>query len=318
MMRSEIGILRGHLNFHLDQSDLMLTKGKKDKLVEIFVEADDFCIMLEDYLADHPDENFVLPKMEGRMGLSEVMTLIVFYQYSGYKCFKYYYQEVVASELIQDFPRQVGYRRFLQLIPRCTVPLYLLAKYRCLDAEATGVLFIDSKKLPVCHNRRIHNHKVFKDIAARGRTSTGWLYGLKLHLVVNNLGQCVNFAITPGNVSDNHPDVLRHILHKQRGKCYGDKGYISRIFEELHLSGLTLITRVRKNMKNKLLLLQERYHLYKRAVIESIFDVLMSVFDLDHTRHRSPRNAMAHWCGSLVAYSFMEQKPGVLLPKLLP
>jgi len=64
-----------------------------------------------------------------------------------------------------------------------------------LSGEQTGVYFVDSIKLAVCHNRRIHRHKVFDGLAARGQTSMGWFYGLKLHFVINHKGQIM--ALTP-------------------------------------------------------------------------------------------------------------------------
>ncbi len=295
----------------------MLTKDKADKLIEIFVTVDDFCLHLEEWLATHPQPDFHPPRFEGIMSVSEILSIIIFYHYSGYKCFQYYYQDMVEQELRTYFPKQVSYKRFLQLISKSVPHLYVFTKWQCMQAQSTQIYFIDSKKLPVCHNRRIHNHKVFKGLAERGRSSTGWFYGFKIHLVINNLGQAVNFMITPANVSDANPEVLRHILLKLQGNCYGDKGYLSKIFAELYQQGLKLVTKIRKNMKNKLMPLQEKYQLFKRAVIESVFDILMTVFDLDHTRHRSPQNAMAHQIGAMAAYSFMDQKPAVLMPKLL-
>lgn len=295
----------------------MLTKDKADKLIEIFVTVDDFCKDFHAWLKVNPQRDFREPRFEGLMSASEVLTIIIFYQFSGYKCFQYYYSDMVQEELKTYFPSQVGYKRFLQLISKSTELLFVFSKAQCLKSAATGTYFIDSKKLPSCDNRRIHNHQVFKDIAQRGKTSTGWFFGLKLHLVVNNVGECMNFVFTAGNVSDANANVLRELFLKLKGNCYGDKGYISSIFEELHANGLKLVTRIRKNMKNKLMPIKEKYELYKRAVIESIFDILMTVFDIDHTRHRSPQNAMTHMFGALAAYSFMEQKPAVLLPKLL-
>ena len=295
----------------------MLTKDKADKLIEIFVTVDDFCLYLDDWLEDHPNIEFDKPRFEGIMHISEILSIIIFYHYSGYKCFQYYYEDQVQQALSSYFPVQVSYKRFLQLISKSIPHLYVFNKWQSLKTQATGVYFIDSKKLPVCHNRRIHNHKVFKDIAQRGRTSTGWFYGMKLHLVINNLGQIVNFTFTPGNTADANPEVLKHVFLKLKGNCYGDKGYLSKVFGELYRNGLKLVTKLRKNMKNKLMPIAEKYQLYKRAVIESVFDLLMTVFDIDHTRHRSPRNAMAHMLGALAAYSFMDQKPVVLLPKLI-
>jgi hypothetical protein len=74
--------------------------------------------------------------------------------------------------------------------------------------------FMDSTCLKVCHNRRINQHKVFKDIAARGKTSVDWFFGLKLHLVINDKGELLNFQITPGNVDDRKPvpDLLQHLF----------------------------------------------------------------------------------------------------------
>lgn len=295
----------------------MLSKDKEDKLIEIFIRVDDFCQFLDDWLGSNPQPEFPRPRFEGIMQLSEILTIIIFYHYSGYKCFQYYYQEQVQIELQSFFPRQVSYKRFLQLISKAVPYLYVFTKWQSLCAEATGIYFIDSKKLPVCHNRRIHNHRVFKGLAQRGRTSTGWFYGLKLHLLINNLGQVMNFTFTPGNIADAKPEILRHIFLKVKGVCYGDKGYLSKIFAELYQQGLKLVTKIRKNMKNKLMPIEEKYQLFKRAVIESAFDILMTVFDIDHTRHRSPQNAMAHMLGALAAYSFMDQKPSVLMPKLL-
>jgi len=295
----------------------MLSKDKTEKLIELFLEIDDFCIVFDQWIEAHSNKDFPRPRFEGIMHTSEILTIIVFYHFSGYKCFQYYYQELVQQELKLYFPKQVGYKRFLQLISKSIPHLHVFIKWKSMFSEKTGIYFIDSKKLPVCHNRRIHNHQVFKGLAARGRTSTGWFYGLKLHLVVNNIGQIMNFTFTSGNVSDSNPEVLKHVLFKLKGNCYGDKGYLSKIFAELYSQGLKLVTKIRKNMKNKLIELKEKYHLFKRAIIESVFDILMTVFDIDHTRHRSPQNAMAHMLGALAAYSFMDQKPSVLLPELL-
>ena len=139
----------------------MLTKDKADKLIEIFVTIDDFCQYFDEWLDLHSNIEFPKPRFEGIMHVSEILSIIVFYQYSGYKCFQYYYEQQVQQELISYFPRQVKYKRFLQLISKSIPHLYVFTKWQCLDAQATGVYFIDSKKLPVCHNRRIHNHQVF-------------------------------------------------------------------------------------------------------------------------------------------------------------
>lgn len=292
----------------------MLSEYKANKLIEIFVEVDDFCQEWTNYTADKPELRSVL---RGRMSASEIMAILIFYQFSGYKCFEYYYEEMVQRELKTYFPNQVSYCRFLRLIGRCDYQLFLFLKWKCSLSQLTGIYFVDSKKLPVCHNRRIHQHRVFKHIAQRGKASTGWFYGFKIHLVINNLGEVVNFEFSSANVVDNNPALLKSLLSNLKGKCFGDKGYLTKIFEYFYQNGLKVVSKLRKNMKNKIMPLNERLWLAKRAVIESINDILMTVFDIDHTRHRNPLNALMHMTSSLIAYSYLEQKPTVILPNLL-
>lgn len=287
----------------------------ENKLIEIFITVDDFCKHLEQWAQENDISRSSLPK--GQLCISEILTILIFYHHSGYKCFQYFYQRMVLKNLLDYFPAAVSYKRFLQLIPKCFNHMYLLCQVQSKMSQRTGTYFVDSKKLPVCHNRRIHSNKVFKGFAKRGKSSTGWFYGFKIHLVINELGQIVNFMITTGNVMDNNPEVLKTLFKDLQGHCFGDKGYLSKLFEEFYDNGLKLVTKIRTNMKNKLLELSDRLWLLKRAVIESVNDILMSVFDIDHTRHRSPINALCHLLGGLIAYNFMDDKPSVHLPNWL-
>lgn len=289
-------------------------KVNEQKLLEIFIWTDDFVKSFD---------GISLPARVGQrrrtpgLALSELLTILIFYHHSGYKCFEYYYERCVLKDLVGHFPQTPSYTRFVQLIPRALQLLYWMGKIRGLTAQATGLYFVDSKKLPVCDNRRIHSHKVFKDIAQRGKTSTGWFFGLKIHLVINNLGEIMNFSITAANVMDNTKGVLDKIFKFIQGKCFGDKGYISKHFEQFYQKGLQLITRTRKNMKNKPMDWCDKMMLQKRGIIESVNDILMTVFDIDHTRHRSPVNAVTHMLGAIVAYSFYDEKPRVFNPAYL-
>jgi hypothetical protein len=84
---------------------------------------------------------------------------------------------------------------------------------------------MDSTCLKVCHNHRINQHRVFKDLAAGGKTAVDWFFGLKLHLVINDKGELLNFQVMPGNVDDRKPvpNLLQHFF----GPVFADKGYIS-------------------------------------------------------------------------------------------
>ncbi|GAB3946725.1 hypothetical protein GCM10028805_17710 [Spirosoma harenae] len=151
-------------------------------------------------------------------------------------------------------------------------------------------------------------------MAAQGKSSTGWFVGLKVHLLINQLGQPVSFLLTPGNVADNNHQVLPYLLDHLQGHCIGDKGYLSSPFEPFYERGLQLITKIRTKMKNQLLPMSHKLKLRKRALIESVNDLLMSVFNIDHSCHRNPYNAIAHVLSGLIAYCFYPNKPSVFIP----
>lgn len=291
----------------------MLSEDKEKKLIELFMALDDFCLALYQWQSKQSPLRKVSPN-QPIMSDSELLTVLVFYHFSGYKCFEYYYHQLLEKELQSYFPRQVSYERFVARIPRLLPGLYVFLKWRTLLSQRTGTYFIDSKKLPVCDNHRIYQNKVFGQLATRGKSSTGWFFGFKLHLVLNHQGEVVHFLFTPANVADNNQQVLQEQLQGLRGKCYGDRGYLTSLFEQFYAQGLHLITKIRSKMKNKLLRLEDKLKLRKRALIESVHDILMSVFDLEHTRHRSPLNAYAHMLAALTAYCFYDHKPAVFIP----
>ena len=292
----------------------------EDLLIAIFLFTDDACQAMQSYVQQHwigktgkrPGGK---PTRQPKVSESEIMTLLIFYHHSGYKCFQYFYQRFVLTELRSFFPQLPSYERFLQLIERVSLPMWVLAKLSC--GERAGIYFIDSKKVPVCENPRIHSHKVFAHSARRGKSSTGWFYGFKLHLVINHKGEIVDFRFTAANTADNNHSLLKELLIGLKGLCFGDKGYLTTLWHLFHEQGLKLVTKTRKKMKNALLTLQERLLLAKRAVIESVNDILTSVLDLEHSRHRKPVNAFTHCLACLVAYAFYEDKPAVNIPKRL-
>lgn len=288
---------------------------KENSLIQIFIDVDDFCQAFDSWVSTQ-NQYKSFYNWNSVMSRSEVMSIIIFYQVSGYKCFQYYYDQMVVANLKTYYPNLVGYKRFLRLIPCCFDQLYLFAQWQSSQSQATGIYYADSKKLPVCDNRRIHAHKVFEGIAQRGKSSTGWYYGLKIHLVINNLGQIMSFLFTPANFADNNHKVLKELFSGLKGSCFADKGYISKLFEDFFKSGLKIVTKVRKNMKNALLPIEEKYQLMKRGIIESVNDILMTVFDIEHTRHRNPINALTHMTAALIAYNYMDKKPTVFFPEL--
>lgn len=291
----------------------------EDKLIQIFCMVDDFCKEYSKNIQQHElgvkSKNRKVPKPQ--MCISEIMTIEILYHLSGHKCFKYYYLRMVEPVFKEYFPNLVSYNRFVELKPR--INLYLFAFINlCLLGFSTGVSYIDSTKLVVCHNLRIHSNKVFKGIARRGKTSTGWFFGFKLHLIINHLGEIVSFWLTPGNVADNNKNVVVKMCANLFGKLFGDKGYISKeLFAELFEKGIELFTTIRRNMKNKLINTENNLFLMKRGVVESVIELLKSACNIEHSRHRSPVNAIINIWGAIAAYQFFERKPSVLMSKTI-
>jgi hypothetical protein len=209
------------------------------------------------------------------------------------------------------FPAPVSYNRFVELMRPALLPL-LLYTQRFRRGDCTGISFIDSTILKVCHNRRIYSHKVFKTCAARGKSSTGWFYGFKLHLVINDRGEICSFCLTPGNIDDRNSNVIAVLCRELWGKLFGDRGYISqKLFEELYTNGIQLVTKLRKNMKNKLMDMQDKVLLRKRAVIESVNDFLKNICQIEHSRHRSITNFLVNLIAGISAYSFLPHRPSI-------
>ncbi len=282
----------------------------EEQLIKVFCRTDDFCMEYMKHLLPEGEHKSARKTME----LSEIMTIAVMYHLSGYRTFKWYYTKCVQKQWREYFPRLVSYNRFVEIMQNITAPLIL---YLIHDGfgKCSGVNFIDSTTLEVCDPHRIRSHKVFKDFAMRGKSSMGWFFGFKLHLVINDRGEILSVCLTPGNVSDKDLSVVSRLTKNIFGKLFGDKGYISsKLFAELRGRGIQLITKVKKNMKNKLMDLHDKLMLRKRAVVESVNDFLKNICDIEHSRHRSVCNFVVNTFSALVAYSFLPKKPAVSLP----
>jgi hypothetical protein len=274
-------------------------------VVEIFCEIDDFC---QAYFL-HTNQR-ILPnpnrqrQRSCRLHISEIMTLVILFHLSHYRTFKDYYQDCVLKELRLYFPQVVSYNRFLELMQIAILPLsaYLKAK----AGEKTGLYYVDASALPVCYNKRINRNKVFKDLASMGKTTMGWFYGWKLHLVINNKGELMSFCITPGHVDDRKP--LEKLFRSLKGLAFGDRGYISKKKAQALLeNGLCLMTKLKKNMKPRALSALQTFFLAKRGIIETVIDQLKALCYIQHTRHRSPTNFLANLLSGLAAYTSSPQ-----------
>lgn len=277
-------------------------------ITALFCKVDDFMqVFMRDYMKRLlPEENARLKNSS--MSLSEIMTILIYFHVSGYRHLKTYYRHYIPTVLKSEFPKILSYNRFVELERAVSIPM--ICFLRSITGKETGVYFVDSTSLAVCHNLREKANKVFKNIAAKGKTSTGWFYGFKLHLICNDRGEIVRFALTKGNIDDRVP--VPCLSGELKGVIVGDRGYIkAELFKELFERGLRLLTRIKSNMKNKLMPMIDKLLLRKRSIIETINDQLKNISQIEHTRHRSPINFLVNLFSGLVAYQMSPKKPSI-------
>lgn len=256
-----------------------------DKITDIFCIVDEFCQNFE-----QTTKSFLLGNPSKRppiMSKSEVITITFLFHLSGFRCFKHFYMYYLQKHMQSEFPNTVSYNRFVELSQQVLLPMSLFLKTCCLGT-CTGISFVDSTPIRVCGNKRIKRNKVFKDIAQIGKSTMGWFYGFKLHIVINDKGQILNFTITQGNVDDREPLKNERFLKNIFGKLFGDKGYLSQqLTQILFVDGIHLITNIRNNMKKSLMTMSDKILLRKRSVIETVNDELKNICQVEHSRHRS-------------------------------
>ena len=284
-------------------------------LTELFCLVDDFChIFLPKWKANLLPMTSKQRDRESQMSLSDIMTIMIFFHQSNHITFKGFYTTKVMIDLKAYFPQLLSYNRFVERMKDVFVPLYCFIQSQ--PKAYTGIYFIDSTTLEVCHIKRAHSNKVFKHIATKAKSTMGWYYGLKCHIVINELGDIMDFKITNATTDDRK--VVPQLTSKLSGKIVGDKGYLSQALSDDLLSrGLQLITKVKKNMKNKLMTLLDKFLLRKRGLIETVNGQLKNISQIEHTRHRSPMNALLNILSGIAAYTLKPYKPSIKLPQNL-
>jgi hypothetical protein len=268
------------------QKNIKNTPMLRDKITETFVKVDDFCNEFEILYSKHQlpaPSNVKTRNRKAGMCDSEIITLLIAFHGGQFRNFKHFYVDYVSVHLREDFPGLVSYNRF-----------------------------IDSTVLRVCHNKRIKRNKTFKGFAEVGKSSMGWFFGFKLHLIINDKGEILSFFLTKGNVDDRDAKTITNMTKDLFGKLFGDKGYISKALSDLLFgNGIQLITAVRRNMKSKALSNEEKLLLRKRSVIETVNDELKNICQVEHTRHRSISGFLLNIMSAIAAYSFFPKKPSI-------
>lgn len=281
------------------------------KYTTIFTIVDDFCKTYEDWMHHKLLSSNKTRTRKGKLSLSELLSIMIFYHFSQFKHFKAYYKYFVESKTLFNNPH--CYDRFIQIIPSLFMPVTIMMHY--LSGKTTGIYYADSTHFAVCKNIRITRHKTFNGLAARGHSSIDWFYGLKLHMIINEHSEIVAVKITRGNVDDRKAFEDMAIKKDLKGKCYADKGFISKdLFKRLYQKGLMLITGIKQNMKNYLMPILDKLCLRKRFIIETIFGYLKENFNLRPNKHRSPTNFFVTLFTALIAYQIKPNKPSISYP----
>ncbi|WP_329902957.1 IS982 family transposase [Porphyromonas pogonae] len=283
----------------------------KTNIVEIFCLTDDFSKLFDTLIQQRTlcEGNKKRRNRKFRMSDAEIMTILILFHHSRYRDFKSFYLQYITQQCHSDFPSLVSYNRFVELQSKVAFKLISFLNMCCLG-ECTGISFIDSTPLRTCHIKRAHGHKTMKGWAQKGKCSMGWFYGFKLHIVINDRGEIIQYQITPGNTDDRAPLKGGTFTKKLFGKLVGDRGYISQsLFDKLFIDDIHMITKIKKNMKNTLISLYDRILLRKRALVETVNDLLKNVCQIEHTRHRSVNNFAINLIAGIIAYNLLPKKP---------
>lgn len=285
-----------------------------EHLEELYCHIDDFCQI---YLAHQKAKQLTYKsknskKMRNKpccISLAEIITLLVLFHQLRYREFKSFYFNYACRWLKREFPKLPSYQHMIGLIRQAILPMSCYLQY-LMQENCTGISFIDSTSIRVCDNHRIERNKVFADHAQRGKTSMGWFFGFKLHVVINHQGELVNVCLTKGNANDRQA-VKQLCKNRIFGKLFADKGYLSQSLSEWlnKEMDIELITRVRKNMKPKELKRIDKRLLKRRALIETVFYELKHLCQIEHSRHRSITGFMSNLLSGLIAYCHQSHKP---------
>lgn len=271
-----------------------------------------YCFV-DDFIQDFDKNSCAINNCKSKPGpvnylsRSEVLTIIIGFHQSSSDCFKNYYQHIILADHQNDF-RLPSYEHFTKLIGKHLPFLTILLN--SMFEVCTGISFVDSTSIAVCKNYRIYSHKVFKGIAQIGKTTKGWFYGLKLHLIISPEGGIVKASFSPGNKDDrkHFASMVQNVF----GKVFGDRGYISKeLFEDLWQQDIQLITRLKKGMKNILTPIIDKLLLLKRSLIETVIGRIKLLNKFEHSRHRSPVNAFSHMMACLINYQLLDTKPSI-------
>ncbi|MDE2419958.1 MAG: IS982 family transposase [Gammaproteobacteria bacterium] len=279
---------------------------------ELFCLIDDFCIRFKPiYLKSLKDSGVIKRCRNAFLELSEIIFLATWFHLSHFKTFKHFIA-FVSFYHRKDFKIFPSYQRINALVAQHAQAIAAFFEALLVKPKQDHIHFVDSTPLTVCKNTRISRHRTFRATAGRGKSSTGWFYGFKLHFIVNRACEIVSALVTAGNVSDVSVLFPLFQMHPVQGKMFGDRGYISKLYKQL-LSNqhCKMVTRSRANMPQADLSEEEEHYMCQRNLIETVNSQLKDDLGLEHSRHRSWQGYIAHIYASLIAYQCVTIKAQV-------
>lgn len=284
-----------------------------EQLYLIFSESIEFCHTFENnYYTFLKAAGFKKRLRRSRMELAELLTIQIWFHFSGFKNFKKYYKDYVLKHFKYSF-FLVSYAQYNKMANEIPFLLDLFLKSRLKKKDS--IFFIDATSLAVCHRVRALRNQVFAKQAGFGySTLHGKFFGFKLHLIVNHKGEIANYTISRANHHD-----LKYMIDLSKGLeglLCGDKAYISDDKrQQLAKQKLKLLTKSRKNMHYQNIFHGiEKFVVEHRNLIEAVFNKLKNVFDIQTNRSRSISGFMTHCFSALLAYTFDPMKPAITIP----
>jgi len=279
------------------------------QLIKTFTLIDDFCNrFLPKWKKNLIGNNFV--ERKDSLKISEIITILILFNSSNILYFKSFYF-ANYDILLKYFPKLPSYQRFVLLQKKAFIPLMAFSRFLMRFARRNDIYFIDSTSIPVCRNQRIKKHRTFKYLAQRGKTSMGWFFGFKLHIIINERGELMNLQVSEGNIYDTKP--VKELAKGLKGYLIGDKGYLSKTLKEdlLKEQDLQLITRIRKDMKSQIMTLNSSFYLQNRGIVETVIGHLKDFKHLVSSKYRSTTNFFMNIFSSITAYQLEENKPNL-------
>jgi IS5 family transposase len=250
----------------------------EDQLTRLYVFVDDFCQTRPDLAAWRHS-----PHQRPMFSDAEVLTMALMQSWLEVAPLKQTYR-LLRANCRAAFPHLCSYSQWMARGHALTALLEaLLRALTNLNPETPAFYLIDAKPIPVCHPIRHRRVRLLREDGAWfGKTSKGWFFGFKLHVLRHREGRIVNLILTPGNWDDREP-ALALVLGANGGATLGDLGDQSRLRVDELAEGAEMLLLTRADAPAQQPLLTQ-----VREAIETPFSQLWRKF-LDRVFARSWR-----------------------------